>query len=61
VSTSSELARIRRDVQSLEEEIAGAVAPRSKSPLSEAERRTVRSELQSLIQRLDELSQRLAG
>jgi hypothetical protein len=61
VSTASELARIRRDVQSLEEEIAGATAPRSKSPLSEAERRAVKSELQSLIQRLDELTQRLAG
>jgi hypothetical protein len=61
VSAASELARIRRDLASLEEEIAGAMAPRSKSPLSDAERRSARSELQGLIQRLDELHTRLAG
>jgi hypothetical protein len=61
VSAASELARIRRDLASLEEEVAIALAPRSKSPLSTAERRSVRSELQALIQRLDELSTKLAG
>jgi hypothetical protein len=61
VSTTSELARISRDLASLEEEVATALAPRSKSPLTEGERRSVRSALQGLIQRLDELNTRLAG
>lgn len=61
MSAASELARLRRDLESLEEEVRIALAPRSKSPLSPAERRTVRSELQALIQRLDELSTRLGG
>jgi hypothetical protein len=61
VSAASELARLKRDVASLEEEIAGATAPRSKAPLTSTERRSVRSELQALIQRLDELTTQLAG
>jgi hypothetical protein len=60
VSAASELTRIRRDLASLEEEVAIAVAPKSKAPMTDAERRSIRSELQELIQRLDELTQRLA-
>ena len=60
MSVASELTRLKRDIDSLNEEIAVNSGPRAKSPLSSAERRSVRAELQGLIQRLDELSGRLA-
>jgi len=60
VSVASELTRLKRDIDSLNEEIAVNSGPRAKSPLSSAERRSVRAELQGLIQRLDELSGKLA-
>jgi len=60
VSVASELTRLKRDIDSLNEEIAVNSGPRARSPLSSAERRSVRAELQGLIQRLDELSGRLA-
>lgn len=60
MSVASELTRLKRDIDSLNEEIAVNSGPRAKSPLSSAERRSVRAELQGLIQRLDELSGKLA-
>lgn len=61
MSVASELTRLKRDIDSLNEEIAVNSGPRAKNPLSAGERRTVRAELQGLIQRLDELSGKLAG
>jgi hypothetical protein len=61
MSVASELSRLKRDIDSLNEEIAVSTGPRSKSPLSAAERRSLRADMQGLIQRLDELSGRLSG
>jgi hypothetical protein len=61
VSAVSELARLKRDIQSLGEEIATSVGPRPKVPLSPTERRSLKAELQGLIQQLDELAGKLAG
>ncbi len=61
MSAATELARLKRDITSLEEEIATSIGPRAKAPLTAADRRAVRAELQALIQTLDELNSRLAG
>lgn len=61
MSVASELSRLKRDIDSLNEEIAVSTGPRAKSPLSAAERRSLRAEMQGLIQRLDELSGKLSG
>ena len=61
MSVASELTRLKRDIDSLYEEIAVNSGPRARTPLSVAERRTLRAELQGLIQRLDELSSKLGG
>lgn len=60
MSVSSELSRLRRDLDSLIEEVDVNTGPRAKMPLSVAEKRSLRAELQGLIQRLDELAGRLS-
>ncbi len=59
MSVASELTRLKRDLASLEEEIAVNTGPRAKAPLSASERRALKAEMQGLIQKLDELSGRL--
>jgi hypothetical protein len=59
MSVVSELSRLNRDIASLEEEIAVSTGPRAKSPLSAAEKRKLKAEMQGLIQKLDELAGRL--
>ena len=61
MSVASELARLKRDLASLEEEIAVNTGPRARTPLSEAQRRTLKSEMQGLVQKLDELGTKLSG
>jgi hypothetical protein len=61
MSVASELARIKRDVDSLAEEIAVNTGPRPRVQLSAPERRSLKAEMQSLIQRLDELAAKLSG
>ncbi len=61
MSAASELARLRRDIESLEEEVRVNTGPKAKAPLSSAERRTLKGEIQGLIQRLDELGGKLTG
>ena len=61
MSVASELSRLKRDIDSLNEEIAVSTGPRAKSQLSAGERRSLRAEMQGLIQRLDELSGKLSG
>jgi hypothetical protein len=61
VSVASELARLRRDIESLSEEIATGIGQRPRAPLSPGDKRTTRAELQALIQQLDELAGKLAG
>jgi len=59
MSVASELSRLRRDIDSLAEEIAVNTGARAKTPLSSSDRRTAKAEMQGLIQRLDELSGKL--
>ena len=59
MSVSSELTRLNRDIASLAEEIAVNTGPRAKTPLSAAEKRSLKAEMQGLIQKLDELSGKL--
>lgn len=61
MSVASELTRLKRDIDSLHEEIAVNSGPRAKAPLTAGERRALRAELQGLIQKLDELNGKLAG
>ena len=60
MSVVSELTRLKRDVASLEEEIAVNTGPRAKAPLSTAEKRALKAEMQGLVQKLDELAGRLS-
>jgi len=60
MSVAAELTRIKRDIASLEEEIAVSTGLRAKSPLSVPERRSLKAEMQGLIQKLDELGGRLS-
>ncbi len=59
MSVASELTRLKRDIVSLEEEIAVNTGPRARNPLSVAEKRALKAEMQGLIQKLDELAARL--
>ncbi len=59
MSVASELTRLKRDIASLEEEIAVNTGARAKSPLSAGEKRALKAEMQGLIQKLDELGGRL--
>ena len=61
MSVSSEVTRLKRDMASLEEEIAVNTGARAKTPLSASERRALKAEMQGLIQKLDELAGKLAG
>ena len=60
MSVASELTRLNRDIASLEEELAVNTGPRAKTPLSVADRRKLKAEMQGLIQKLDELAGRLS-
>ena len=60
MSVASELTRLNRDIASLEEEITVNTGPRAKSPLSAAEKRKLKADMQGLIQKLDELAGRLS-
>ncbi|HWA17481.1 MAG TPA: hypothetical protein VG757_00655 [Devosia sp.] len=61
MSASSELTRLKRDIESLAEEIAVNTGPRAKASLTTSDRRTLKAELQGLIQRLDELAAKLSA
>lgn len=60
MSVASELARLKRDLASLEEEIAVNTGPRAKAPLTDAQKRALKAEMQGLVQKLDELGTRLS-
>ena len=60
MSVASELTRLNRDIASLAEEIAVNTGPKAKAPLSAAEKRKLKAEMQGLIQKLDELAGRLS-
>jgi len=60
MSVASELVRLKRDLDSLNEEIAVSTGPKAKTALSSTEKRGLKAEIQGLIQRLDELAGRLS-
>ena len=60
MSVAAELTRLKRDLNSLEEEVAVNTGPRAKTPLTDSQRRTLRADIQGLIQKLDELSGKLS-
>ena len=61
MTVAAEMTRLKRDLDSLAEEVAVNTGPRARTPLSPSERRTLKAEIQGLIQRLDELAARLSG
>jgi hypothetical protein len=60
MSVAAELTRLKRDVESLEEEITVNTGARAKAPLSAGQRRSIKADLQGLIQKLDELAGKLS-
>jgi hypothetical protein len=60
MSVASELTRLKRDIASLEEEIAVNTGPKSRSPLTAGDKRAAKAEMQGLIQKLDELAGKLS-
>lgn len=61
MTVGAEVARLKRDLESLEEEVAVSTGPRAKSPLTSAERRSLKAAIQEMIQTLDELSSKVGG
>ena len=61
MSVQSELTRLKRDVDSLTDELATSLGPNPRLKLAPAERRAYKADLQALIQRLDELAGKLSG
>jgi|EP01035_Chromulina_nebulosa_P002464 hypothetical protein len=59
MSVASEVSRLKRDLASLDEEIAVNTGPRAKAPLSATEKRALKAEMQGLIQKLDQLAEKL--
>ena len=59
MAVSAEMTRLKRDLDSLVEEVAVNSGPKAKAPLSAGERRSLKAEIQALIQRLDELAAKL--
>jgi hypothetical protein len=56
----AELTRLRRDIESLIEEVATNSGPRARSPLTAGDKRALKAEIQGLIQQLDELAGKLS-
>ena len=57
----NEMARVNREVDALVAAVEIDLRPRSKSPMTPAERRFLRSEIEHCAQRLDELRNRLSS
>lgn len=57
----NEVARLKRDVESLKDAIATDLRHGSKSPMSTKDRRAVKSEIEHCMQELDELRTRLTS
>jgi len=57
----NEMARLKRDVEALVQAVNLDLRPGSKSPMPQGERRSLRSEIETCMQSLDELRNRLTG
>ncbi|MEQ1900773.1 MAG: hypothetical protein ABL866_08575 [Devosia sp.] len=60
MAAAFEIARVRREIETLVETTSLDLRPGAKSPLTPAEKRHLRSEIQICIQSLDELATRLS-
>ena len=58
---ATELARLRREIETLVEVVNQALRPGAKPGMTAAQRRTLKSEIQDCMQQLDELGTRLSG
>ncbi|MEQ1770116.1 MAG: hypothetical protein ABL879_09770 [Devosia sp.] len=59
--TTTEVARVKREIRGLVDAAALDLRPGSKTAMSATEKRQLRSEIQSCIQSLDELAGRLSS
>lgn len=57
----NEMARLKREVEALAAAVELDLRPNSKTAMSAAQRRSLRSEIEHCVQRLDELRSRLSG
>ena len=61
MAAATEIARLRREIDTLVEVVEQALRPGAKQGLNPSQRRALKSEIQDCMQVLDELSTRLAG
>lgn len=59
MQATSEIAKLKREIAALRE-IVGQTRPGSKAPMTPAEKRTLKSEIERCILELDELRTKLA-
>ncbi|MEO6394843.1 MAG: hypothetical protein ABIO40_02925 [Devosia sp.] len=57
----NEIARLKRDIETLTQAVNTDLRPGSRSPMTASERRALKSEIQACMQALDELGTRLSG
>jgi hypothetical protein len=57
----SEMTRIKREIDALAQIVQASLKPGAKAPMSQQARRTLRSDIEQCMQRLDELRTTLAG
>ena len=58
---TTEMARLQRDIRALIDAVNLDLRPGSKTPMTPAERRAIKSEIEKGMQALDELATRLMG
>ncbi len=61
MAAATEIARLRREIDTLVEVVEQALRPGAKQGLNPSQRRALKSEIQYCMQVLDELSTRLSG
>jgi hypothetical protein len=61
MAAATELARLRREIDTLVEVVNQALRPNAKPGMTPAQRRALKSEIQDCMQMLDELGTRLSG
>ena len=61
MAAATELARLRREIDTLIEVVNQALRPGAKPGLNASQRRALKSEIQDCMQALDELGTKLSG
>lgn len=57
----TEMARLKRDIEALEQAVSLDLRPGSKTAMTASQKRALKSEIQRAMQSLDELATRLTG